>query len=157
VRDVRTIEWRDRVVAQVQDVRRTLDYLESRPDLDATRPVYYGHSWGAAMAPLVLVIEQRFVGGVLYLPGLIPGRLRTEVNPITFIHHVRVPVLALSGRIDPVFAFGVHAQPFFSMLGTPAAAKRHVATWSGHWVPRTTLVREVLDWLDRQLGPVESR
>jgi hypothetical protein len=45
-------------------------------------------------------------------------------------------------------------KPMFKLLGTPAEAKRSVLYPTGHAVPRNQLIKEVLDWLDRYLGPV---
>jgi hypothetical protein len=39
-------------------------------------------------------------------------------------------------------------------LGTPEKDKRHVVFESGHVPPADMLIKEVLDWLDRYLGPV---
>jgi len=48
------------------------------------------------------------------------------------------------------------SQPFFDLFGTPPQDKRHLVLPVGHaiLVPevRTTVIREVLDWLDRYLG-----
>ena len=41
----------------------------------------------------------------------------------------------------------------FRLLGTPPDRKRQVIFEGGHFVPRTGLVKETLDWLDRYLGP----
>jgi hypothetical protein len=46
----------------------------------------------------------------------------------------------------------------FRLLGTPPEHKRHRLFESGH-VPleREEVMKEVLDWLDRYLGPVSRR
>jgi hypothetical protein len=41
----------------------------------------------------------------------------------------------------------------FELLGTPPERKRWVVYEGGHFVPRTRLISETLDWLDRYLGP----
>ena len=44
------------------------------------------------------------------------------------------------------------------LLGTPPDHKRHVVLTGGHYIigqQRSQVVREVLDWLDRYLGPVD--
>ncbi|SPE35081.1 Serine/threonine protein kinase [Candidatus Sulfopaludibacter sp. SbA6] len=38
--------YRDQVIAQAKDFRRSLDYLESRPDIDRSRLGFCGVSWG---------------------------------------------------------------------------------------------------------------
>jgi len=44
--------------------------------------------------------------------------------------------------------------PLLHLLGVPEADKRHVLFDTGHAVPRIPMIKEVLDWLDRYLGPV---
>jgi hypothetical protein len=46
--------------------------------------------------------------------------------------------------------------PMFRFLGTPEKDKRHAVFESGHTPPRDQMVKEILDWLDRYLGPVGS-
>ena len=40
---------RDETIQQAKDLRRSIDYLETRPDIDAARLAYYGVSWGAVL------------------------------------------------------------------------------------------------------------
>ena len=47
--------------------------------------------------------------------------------------------------------------PLFRLLGTPEGQKRHVQFDSGHMPPIQDVMREILDWLERNLGPVEIR
>jgi hypothetical protein len=43
----------------------------------------------------------------------------------------------------------------FELLGTPAADKRDVLVEdAGYMIPRATLLRETVSWLDERLGPV---
>ena len=149
--------WRDRAVKQVKEVRRSLDYLETRSEIDATRLAYYGYSWGSAIAPVVLANEPRLKAAVLYVPGFWQAWPQPEVSPLTYLHRVQVPVVQLSGRLDTAFPLETHSRPFFEMLGTPAASKRHVVAEGGHFVPRPVLIREALDWLDRYLGVIGGR
>ena len=46
------------------------------------------------------------------------------------------------------------AQEWHLLLGPPPADKRHALFDAGHVVSNDLLTREVLDWLDRYLGPV---
>ena len=155
--DVGSNLWRDRAVKQVKDVRRSLDYLETRSEIDSARVAYYGYSWCSAMAPVVLANEPRLKAAVLYVPGLWPGTLQPEVSPSTYIQRGTVPVVQLSGRLDTASPLETHSRPMFDALGTPAASKRHVIGEGGHFVPRPLLIRETLDWLDRYLGTKAGR
>ena len=52
-------------VQWVKDFRRSVDYLETRPDLDMERLGYYGLSMGAFFAPIPLALEPRIKAAVL--------------------------------------------------------------------------------------------
>jgi eukaryotic-like serine/threonine-protein kinase len=147
--------YRDRKVKNVQDVMRAIDYLETRDDIDASRLAYLGWSWGGHWAPLVLTQEPRFHAAVLHAAGLFNFRPLPEVDPLNHLTRVTTPVLMLNGRLDAIIPPDTHTRPFYDLLGTRPEHKRFVLAESGHFVPRPTLIRESLDWLDRYLGPVD--
>ena len=149
-----SIFWRQHVVMWVQDMRRTLDYLATRPDMDTTRIAYFGYSWGSNMAPINLAIEPRFKTAILYVAGLTMERGGAETDPFNFLPHVTLPVLMLNGKYDFFFPLEPAQKPFFQTLGTPASEKKWVVYEGGHDVPRTELISESLAWLDKYLGPV---
>jgi eukaryotic-like serine/threonine-protein kinase len=151
-----SIGYRDRRIKQVQDVMRTLDYLESRDDINADRLAYYGLSWGGPVAPLPLALDPRFTAAVLNVAGIRRARPQPEVDELNYLARVTLPVLMLSGRLDANFPLETSARPFFDLLGTPPEDKHHFVAEGGHFVPRPDLIRESLDWLDRYLGPVEG-
>ena len=84
---------------RTQDVRRALDFLETRPDVDRTRLAFYSLSMGADMGPLVGAVDDRLRTLVLVAGGLDEG-LPPEVDAINFAPRVRVPVLMVNGRYD---------------------------------------------------------
>jgi eukaryotic-like serine/threonine-protein kinase len=149
-----TIFWRDHVVMWVKDVRRTIDYLSSRSDMDSTRVAYFGASWGANLAPLSLAVEPRFRAAVLYVAGLTMERGRPETDPLNFLPRVTLPVLMLNGKYDFFFPLELSQKPFFQALGTPVDRKKYIVYEGGHDVPRTALITQTLSWLDTYLGPV---
>src|SRR5215218_1533017 len=149
-----TIFWRDHVVMWVKDIRRTVDYVSSRADMDSSRIAYFGTSWGANQAPMNLVTEPRFKAAVLYVAGLTMERSRPEVDPLNYLSRVKVPVLMLNGKYDFFFPLETAQRPFFDRLGTPADRKKWVVYEGGHDVPRTELIAQSLRWLDTYLGPV---
>ena len=69
-----------------------------------------------------------------------------------------MPTLMINGRDDFGTPVETNLQPMFDMLGTPPEHKRLVLLDGGH-VPDSSndVIREVLDWLDRYLGPVGKR
>jgi formylglycine-generating enzyme required for sulfatase activity/dienelactone hydrolase len=148
---------RDQTIEQVKDLRRSIDYLETRPsDFDVSRLTYYGFSWGASEATISAAIENRFKVAVLASGG-IPSRWkpRPEVDPVNFAPHVKIPVLMVNGRYDYVLPLETSQEPLFRLLGTAPADKRHVVLESGHGLPPTPFFKGVLDWLDHYLGPVK--
>ncbi len=46
-----TNRYREHVVYWAKDLRRSIDYLETREDIDMQRLAFYGVSWGGRMAP----------------------------------------------------------------------------------------------------------
>jgi eukaryotic-like serine/threonine-protein kinase len=64
-----TISYRDHVIAWSKDLGRSIDYLETRPDIDHNKLAYEGFSWGAAMGVLLPAVEDRIKVCVLLLPG----------------------------------------------------------------------------------------
>jgi eukaryotic-like serine/threonine-protein kinase len=149
-----TIAYRDAVLTWGKDLRRSVDYIESRAELDGESVAYLGVSLGGRMGGVMMGIEPRFKAGILLVAGLGPLPTRPEVDPLNFLPRVHIPTLMLNGRYDDVFRLETSQLPYFQLLGTPPEHKRHVLYDEGHWVPRDQLIRESLTWLDRYLGPV---
>lgn len=146
--------YKEHVIQWGKDLERSIDYLETREDIDADNLAYFGVSWGGAMGPIMLAVEERFKVGVLYVAGLMLQRAQPEVDPFNFLPRATVPVLMLNGRYDFFFPLETSQKPFFELLGTPPEHKKMFVYEKGHSVPRTELIKETLNWLDRYLGPV---
>ena len=144
-------EW---IIQIEKDLASSVDYLETRSDIDKEKLAYYGLSWGGRLGVLLVAVEKRFKASVLYVAGLKFQRALPEADPVNYASRVRIPVLMLNGRYDNFFPFETSQIPLYKMLGTPPA-QRHVVYETGHFVPRMQLIKEVLDWLDRYLGPVQ--
>jgi dienelactone hydrolase len=149
-------EGKERLVKRFQDLRQSVEYLVSRDDIDVSKLGYFGASWGAASAPVMVSLEERFRTAVLFEGGLYQAHFAPEGDYVNFLPRVRVPVLMLNGRYDYTFPLERSQGPFFRWLGTPEKDKRHVLYDAAHdvMVNRTEVVKEVLAWLDHYLGPV---
>ncbi len=145
---------RDLVIQWAKDLGRSVDYLETRQDIDRERLAYLGLSRGAADGPIMSAIEGRLKAGVFWAGGLTLDRRMPEVDPINFAPRVRIPVLMVTSRQDMSFPFEASQLPMFRFLGTPEKDKRHVVFDGNHVPPRTQSIKEILDWLDRYLGRV---
>ena len=145
----------DDVTMWVQDLRRTIDYLETRDDIDMDRLAYFGVSWGGRLGAIIPAVEDRLKVSILYSGGLASGRSRPEVDQINFVTRVTIPTLMLNGRLDSIEPVETAQLPMLELLGTSSEHKRHVMFDTGHSMPPNNVIRESLDWLDRYLGPIE--
>ena len=150
-----TATYRDHMVMWSKDLGRTLDYLESRKDVEATKIAFVGYSWGAYIAPVLLTVDDRPKAAVLASGGFVHERALPEAEPINFVSQMRMPTLMLNGRYDSMLPEKTSQVPMYRRLGTPEKDKKHVVFDSGHNPPHLGYVRETLDWLDKHLGPVK--
>ncbi|MCH7876017.1 MAG: SUMF1/EgtB/PvdO family nonheme iron enzyme [Gemmatimonadetes bacterium] len=149
--------YADHIIQAVQDLMRSVDYLESRADIDAESIAYYGTSWGAFIGPIPLALETRFKAGILVAGGFVPMEARPEVTEFNFAPRVKAPILMINGRYDYLFPLESNQEPMFDLLGTPEEHKRHILYEAGHSVLayRINQIKEnILEWLDRYLGMV---
>jgi pimeloyl-ACP methyl ester carboxylesterase len=145
-RPVSSFSGLDQARAYIQDLGRTLDYLETRDDVDVSRTAYMGLSLGSVWAPITLAYEDRFKLAILIAAGLMD-------NAAGIAPRVKVPALLLGGRYDYMIPVETRQMPLLKLLGTPAEHKRHVIFEAGHLpLPRAEVIRETLDWLDRYQG-----
>ena len=146
----RMVDWR-------WDLGRTLDYLETRDDIDAAKIGYVGTSFGASYALPLLAIERRFKAALLVSGGLTNQEIVPPItDSINYAPRITIPVLMLSGKFDNFFSVKASQEPLFNLLGTPPKDKRYAALEYGHaFPPRDKLINETVTWLDKYLGPVK--
>jgi formylglycine-generating enzyme required for sulfatase activity/predicted Ser/Thr protein kinase len=149
-------ETRDLVVQLVKDFRRSLDYLDTRPDIDHTRMGILEVS--GSMQVLLLALDQRIKVGVAHGTGLPPSQEPAETDVINFAPRARQPYLMLNGRYDSELPVEASQKPLLRLMGAPDKDKKLVLVESGHGVVRSPeRIRETVDWLDRYLGPVSHQ
>ena len=154
-------EQRTLVIQWAREVSRSIDYLETRPDINTERLAFYGFSLGARFGPIFVALEDRFAASILVAGGLnqyvsYPSVLPTtpETDPFNFASHVATPVLMVNGRHDFARPLEISQLPLYEMLSTPAEHKYHELSESGHVPPLLDVIRHTLDFLDSYLGPV---
>jgi len=139
----------------VKDFKRSIDYLETRQDIDSQKLAYYGVSWGGIWPGVVIpAMENRLKASVLLAGGLTDWGL-PEVNSINYVTRVKTPTLMLNGKYDMLGPYETSQKPLFDLLGTPDENKELKLYDTDHIPPRNEFIKEILAWLDRYLGPVE--
>jgi serine/threonine protein kinase/dienelactone hydrolase len=137
----------------VKDFKRSIDYLETRKEIDHERLAFYGFSWGGALGNIIPAVENRLKVSVLLVGGFWRNRIRPEADLINYVTRVRIPTLMLNGKYDVhAFPYETTVKPMFDLLGTPKEHKRIVLYETDHFVPRNELIKEMDAWLDKYLG-----
>jgi dienelactone hydrolase len=147
----------DRAIKWSRDLGRSIDYLQTRTDIGATKLGFYALSWGAGHAPRLLAVETRLKVAALLSGGLLALQPR-EVDSWNFAPRYRVPTLMVNGKQDFILPYETNQKVLFNALGTPAADKKLITYEGGHSNPvtRPDLLGEIISWFDRYLGPVQE-
>ena len=150
---VASVEFADLTIARVTDLRRGLDYLETRGDIDTKRIGGYAPSAGSILGLILAALENRYRALVLIGAG-IPASYRAihaTANPINFASHIRAPKLVVQGRYDEDTPLRTATEPFFRLLTEP----KKLTLYEGGHVPSVEVMMSTTSgWLDEQLGRV---
>lgn len=173
-------QWREQMIATVVNIRRAVDLLAARPDVDPRRIALVGHSYGAMMGCDAVAVDKRFKAAVFevgllgmsihigtsphpWAAGIrkeLGGKLAeflTAIEPFDATHYAGqlapTALLFQSARIDP----GVpdkDAQDFFNAASEPKALKWYD---TGHEVLDIAAISDRARFLARQLAlrPIE--
>jgi eukaryotic-like serine/threonine-protein kinase len=137
----------------IKDFKRSVDYLETRKDIDSTRLAYFGISWGSCMGAIIPAVDGRLKASVLAIGGFLQKNIKLEMDQINYVTHVNVPTLMLNGKYDVVgFPYETTVKPMFDLLGTPKEHKRLVLFETDHFYPRNETIKEMDAWLNKYLG-----
>jgi dienelactone hydrolase len=145
---------RELLIRQSREVRRAVDYLETRPEIDKNKLAYLGVSQGSADGVIFTALEDRFKAIVFLDGGFFLGPADPGTDQVDFAPRIDKPVLMMNGRYDFTFPPDLAQAPLLRMIGTPEADKRRVVLDTPHDVAlrKPELSREVLGWLDKYLG-----
>jgi dienelactone hydrolase len=155
------LAFQDWTIQACKDLRRSMDFLKTRQDIDPDHIAYLGASAGASFGPMVLAVEERFQAAILIVGGfplMEPPSPIPAVEPINHAPRVRTPTLMINGETDVMCPVETSQRPLFEWLGTSKADKRHKLYPGGHGIIglyRSEIRADVRNWLDRYLGPVE--
>jgi eukaryotic-like serine/threonine-protein kinase len=150
-----SVFYKDHVIMWRKDIGRCIDYLETRKDIQADNLGYFGWSWGGYMGGIMPAIEKRIKVVALHVGGMVMNKSLPEVDQINFLPRVKQPVIMMNGKYDMFFPVATSQTPMFNFLGTQKEHKKFIVYEAGHLVPKTDLVREIVAWYDKYLGPVK--
>ena len=151
-----TMSHRDSRIQQFKDFERSIDYLETRGDIDGGKLAFYGISWGGGMGAQFPALDARVKVNVLVHGGLRMDPALPEVDQFNFVSRVKIPTLMLSGKYDFTFPVETSQLPMLRLLGTPEPDKVRIQFDIGHQFLPTEFARETIKWLDRYLTPVHT-
>ena len=77
-----TVAERDETIQQADDLRRSVDYLETRSDIDRNRLAYFSISWGSELGPIMTALEKRFKAAIFADGGCDPATVLPEADPM---------------------------------------------------------------------------
>jgi eukaryotic-like serine/threonine-protein kinase len=149
-----SVRFRDLMVLHATEMRRGIDYLETRDDIDMQRLSYVGLSWGAGSRLGFAAVDDRFHAVVL-IGGGIDERLQPtlpEAANFNFAPYIKAPKLLLNGRDDEEHPWYTRALPLWNLLREPK--KLVLVEGAGHLPPVEARVPAINQFLDRVLGSV---
>jgi dipeptidyl aminopeptidase/acylaminoacyl peptidase len=148
---------RDFITYRARDMSRSIDYLETRPDIDMQRLAYCGMSLGAFWGPILTQVDGRFKASVLLMGGLSPWIPLPEVDAVNYLPRNHTPTLLIGGKTDYLVPVESHQEPLVRLLAVAPRDKRHVILNCGHnLLPFQDVIKETLAWLDQYLGAVQT-
>lgn len=162
-------------VQAVVDLRRGIDLLAGRADVDPKRLGYAGHSWGAQWGAILSAVEPRLKGAVLMAgvpdqaaiwrdnndPGIVEYREKTpkdkqeaylksceRTSAVRYVPHARCPIL---------FQFALHERYYdkaaMDRYLAAAPASRQVLWYdTGHELNDPQALVDRAAWLRERLG-----
>ena len=157
-------QQRDLTVQAVVELRRAIDLLQARDDVDPKRIAFVGWSYGARIGALLAGIDHRIASFDLYSGGALPPEEYARVAP----KNLRKAVRSFLSAVDPL-RFVANAAPsaLFFQDGTrdktvphkalvglfAASSKPKSVRWyeTGH-EPSPQGYRDGLAWLSGRLG-----
>jgi serine/threonine protein kinase/dienelactone hydrolase len=150
---------RDHYLKWSRDLGRSIDYLETRVDINKDELAFAGYSLGGVVGPVLLAVEPRIKVGILEAGGFLTGawcnEQAPEADPFNFALRVKIPILMLNGRYDFMRRFEEGQNLLYEYLGTPRENIVRKTYETDHDAPRLERIKETTAFLDKYLGPVK--
>ena len=129
------------------DTHKTLNYLETRKDMDSKNFFYLGMSYGSIFTTHTLLFEDRYNAALLYVGGANPSSPPMS-DGINHLPRIKTPFLMLNGEDDYLVPKS-SALTLYNFSGTSEENKKIIFYNSGHWpLPRNQMIKESLATLE---------
>jgi formylglycine-generating enzyme required for sulfatase activity/dienelactone hydrolase len=152
--------WKDHCLRWSRDLGRSIDYLQTRAEIDKDRLAYYGYSQGSIIGPILLAVEPRIKAAIFEAGGFLSGgysrMFAPEADPFNFTPRVKIPLLMLNGGYDFVHHVEGGLNPFIRFLGTPPEHQVRRVYETDHQAPRLERIKETTAFLNKYLGPTNK-
>lgn len=165
------------IIQTVIDLRRAIDYLETRPEIDIERVGYVGGSMGGILGAIFIGVEPRIKAAALIVAGgnmslmiresqhyTMPAireylqregisyeelqKMLDPIDPMNFIEYFSPrPVVFHLGRFDKIVPAEAGRQ-LYEAAGEPKQVYWYDA---GHDVPLDLVLARILDFMDQNL------
>ena len=145
-----TREW---MMQTVVNCRRAVDFLESRPEVDASRIGFWGGSLGGYIGGIAGPVEERYRGVALWVPYWFQEHQRRTdpvgrwSNPALFLPKLSPrPLLVVLGERDNA----ENNAYVTGLLEGLAGPKKLIVYPEGHRIEPKTYCPETLDWFTNE-------
>lgn len=138
---------REIYVQTVVDYRRVLDYLQTRPEIDADRMGVLGYSMGGTQAILLTAVEPRIQAAVACATPADPEKF-SLLAPQNYVRALGDrPLFLVAGDNDPMCTVA-QSKALFALLDSPAKQLRF---YGGNHRLTADFVPDAVDWLFHHL------
>jgi pimeloyl-ACP methyl ester carboxylesterase len=150
-----SVRFRDLMVLHATELRRGLDYLATRPDIDVHRLAYVALSWGAGSRLPLAAVDDRFRAVILMGGGIderVSGPALPEASAPNFAPYIKPPKILINGGDDEEHPWLTRGLPLWNLLREPKQLL--LVPGAGHNPPLEARVPAINQFLDKWLGPV---
>ncbi len=144
--------YRDWMCQTVVDLRRGIDYLLSRPDIDPERIAVFGGSLGGWIGSILTAVEPRIKASILIVPATEfimaqtpPGRIVNSSN--FFPNYTDLSLLMVLAKKD-IALRNARAKELFELA---LVQKKLIEYDEGHYLDPEKYNKEILEWLKENL------
>jgi dienelactone hydrolase len=167
---------RDVYIQAVVDLRRGIDLLQTRSDVDSKRLAYVGHSYGAQWGSILSAVDKRMKATVLMAgvaegadlalrsndpdlvemrknapPGLVEKYVQgtSDLDAIRFVRHSAPVALLMQFANYERYFDKASEQHYIDAAGDPKQVLRYD---TGHELNDPQVLRDRYEWLAKQIG-----